>query len=129
MTGQVELLWSVLPLVLPFIQNGKLRPLTVASVKRSAHLPNVPTTGESGWSKIVGSGWNGVVAPLGTPRNIIDRLHSEIVRALDAPDVKERFTNLGFEPLRGTPEEFGAFMRAETAKWADVIKTAKIKLD
>lgn len=129
MGGQVELLWSVLPVVLPFIQNERLRALVVASAKRSAHLPNVPTTGESGLPKVVGSGWNGVVAPAGTSKNIIDRLNAEIGRSLDAPDVKERFANLGFEALGGTPEEFGAFMRAETAKWAEVIKTAKIKLE
>ncbi|HKA45110.1 MAG TPA: tripartite tricarboxylate transporter substrate binding protein [Burkholderiales bacterium] len=127
--GQVELLWSVLPIVLPFIQNGRLRALAVASEKRSALLPDVPTMGESGWPSIVGSGWNGIVTPAGTPRNIIERLNAEITRTLNAPDVKERFTTLGFEALGSTPDEFGAFMRAETVKWAEVIRTAKIKID
>ena len=127
--GQTELLWSVLPLVLPFIQNGRLRALAVASEKRSVLLPNVPTMGESGWPTIVGSGWNGLVAPRKTPRALVARLNAEITGALNAPDVRQRFTTLGFETLGGTPEEFAAFMNAEAVKWAAVIKTAKIKLD
>jgi tripartite-type tricarboxylate transporter receptor subunit TctC len=70
-----------------------------------------------------------VVAPAGTPRNIIDVLNAEIGRSLLAPDVRERFTAAGMEAIGGTPEEFGAFMRAETAKWASVIKTANIKVE
>jgi tripartite-type tricarboxylate transporter receptor subunit TctC len=127
--GQVELLWSVLPLVQPFIQNGRLRALAVAGDKRSIYLPNVPTMSESGWPSIAGTGWNGVVAPAGTPKSILDRLNAEIGRTLNAPDVRERFTTLGFEALGGTPEEFGAYMRAETVKWAGVIRTANIKLE
>ncbi len=127
--GQIESLWSVLPIVLPFIQSGRLRALAVASEKRSSLLPNVATMGESGWPSVVATAWNGVVAPAGTPRNVIDLLNAEIARSLQAPDVKERFTTLGMEAIGGTPEEFGAFMRAETAKWAQVIKAANIKIE
>jgi tripartite-type tricarboxylate transporter receptor subunit TctC len=127
--GQIESLWSVLPVVLPFIQSGRLRALAVASEKRSLLLPNVPTMGEAGWPSVVATAWNGVVAPAGTPRNVIDALNAEIGRSLQAADVKERFTALGMEAIGGTPEEFGVFMRAETAKWAQVIKSANIKLE
>jgi tripartite-type tricarboxylate transporter receptor subunit TctC len=127
--GQIESLWSVLPVVLPFIQAGRLRALAVASEKRTALLPNVPTMGESGWPAVVAIAWNGVVAPAGTPRDIIDVLNADIGRSLLAPDVRERFTAAGMEAIGGTPEEFGAFMRAETAKWASVIKTANIKVE
>ena len=127
--GQIESLWSVLPVVLPFIQSGRLRALAVASEKRSLLLPNVPTTGEAGWPSVVATAWNGVVAPAGTPKSVIDVLNAEIGRSLQAAEVKERFTALGMEAIGGTPEEFGAFMRAETAKWAQVIKSANIKLE
>jgi tripartite-type tricarboxylate transporter receptor subunit TctC len=127
--GQVEALWSVLPVVLPFVQSGRLRVLAVASEKRTSLLPNVPTMGESGFPSVVATAWNGVVAPAGTPRNIIDALNAEIGRSLQALDVKERFTAAGMEAIGGTPEEFGAFMRAETAKWARVIKAANIKVE
>ena len=127
--GQIESLWSVLPVVLPFIQSGRLRALAVASEKRSGLLPNVPTMGEAGWPSVVATAWNGVVAPAGTPRSVIDALNAEIGRSLQAADVKERFTALGMEAIGGTPEEFGAFMRAETAKWAQVVKSANIKIE
>ena len=127
--GQIESLWSVLPVVLPFIQSGRLRALAVASEKRSLLLPNVPTMGEAGWPSVVATAWNGVVAPAGTPKSVIDVLNAEIGRSLQAAEVKERFTALGMEAIGGTPEEFGAFMRAETAKWAQVIKSANIKLE
>jgi len=127
--GQIESLWSVLPIVLPFIQSGRLRPLAVASDKRSALLPNVPTMGEAGWPNVVATAWNGVVVPAGTPKNIIDLLNAEIGRSLQTAAVKERFTALGMEAIGGTPEEFAAFVRAETQKWAQVIKAANIKVE
>lgn len=127
--GQVEALWSVLPAALPFIQSNKLRVLAVASEKRTALLPAVPTMGESGWPAVVGTAWNGVVAPAGTPKSIIDTLAAEIGRGIHIADVKERFTASGMEAIGGTAEEFGAFLRAETAKWAKVIRAANIKVE
>ncbi len=127
--GQIESLWSVLPIVLPFIQSGRLRALAIASEQRSALLPGVPTMGEAGWPSVVAIAWNGVVAPAGTPRNIIDTLNAEIGRSLQAPDIRERFAAIGMEAIGGTPEAFGAFMRAETAKWAKVIKAANIRVE
>ena len=127
--GQVEALWSVLPAALPFIQGGRLRVLAVASDQRTALLPAVPTMGEAGWPAVVGTAWNGVVAPAGTPKTIIDTLAAEIGRGIHAADVKERFTASGMEAIGGTPEEFGAFLRAETGKWAKVIKAANIKVE
>jgi len=127
--GQIETLWSVLPVVLPFIQSGRLRPLAVASEKRSALLPDVATTGEAGWPSVVATAWNGVVVPAGTPRAVIDPLAAAIARSLQAPDVKERFAAIGMEPIGGTPESFGSFLRDETAKWAKVIRAANIKVE
>jgi len=127
--GQVEALWSVLPVVLPFLQGDRLRVLAVASEKRSALLPQVPTMAEAGYPGVIATAWNGVVAPAGTPKSVIDLLNAEIGRSLHAPDVKERFVASGMEAIGGTPEEFGAFLRAETVKWAKVIKDANIKVE
>ena len=127
--GQVEALWSVLPAALPFVQSGRLRSLAIASENRSALLPQVPTMGEAGWPAVVGTAWNGVVAPAGTPRAIVDTLAAEISRGLLAADVKERLAASGMEAIGGSPEEFGAFLRAETAKWGKVIKAANIKVE
>ena len=126
----MDALWSVMPLVLPFIQNGKIRALAVASEKRSAFLPSIPTMGEAGWPGVIGTSWNGVMAPAGTPKEIVVRLNAEIRRALSAADIRERYTALGMESFEeNTPESFGAFMHADAVKWNGVIKTAKIKLD
>lgn len=127
--GQIEFLWSVLPVVLPPIQNGRLRAIAIASEKRSTLLPGVPTMVESGWPSVVGTAWNGVVAPAGTPRSIAEHLNAAIGRALQAPDITERFAALGMEAIGGSPEDFGDFLRAETAKWAKVIKDASIKVE
>jgi len=127
--GQIESLWSVLPVVLPPIQNGRLIAIAVASEKRSALLPEVPTMAESGWPTVVATAWNGVVAPAGTPKAIVDQLNAAIGSALKAPDITERFAAIGMEAIGGTPEEFGAYLKAETAKWAGVIKAAGIKVE
>jgi tripartite-type tricarboxylate transporter receptor subunit TctC len=127
--GQIESLWSVLPVVLPPIQSGRLIAIAIASEKRSALLPKVPTMAESGWPSVVATAWNGVVAPAGTPRAIVDQVNAAIGQALRAPDITERFAAIGMEAVGGTPEEFGAFLRAETAKWAKVIKAANIKVE
>ena len=127
--GQIEALWSVLPVVLPFIANNRLRVLAVGSEKRSTLLPGVPTTGEAGYPGVVATAWNGVVAPAGTPQSIVSMLNKEIERGLGAPEVKERFTALGMEAIGGSPESFGAFLRAETAKWAKLVRTANIRAE
>lgn len=127
--GQIESLWSVLPIVLPFIQSGRLRALAIASEQPSALLPGVPTMGAAGWPAVVATAWNGVVVPAGTPRNIIELLNVEIGRSLQTPDIKERFAAIGMEPIGGTADAFGAFLRAETAKWAGVIKAANIRIE
>ena len=127
--GQIESLWSVLPVVLPPIQNGRLIAIAVASERRSALLPKVPTMAESGWPGVIATAWNGVVAPAGTLRAIVDQLNAAIAQALRAPDITERFAAIGMEAVGGSPEEFGAFLRAETAKWARVIKAANIRVE
>jgi len=113
-------------LVLGHIKNGKLRPLGIAGKRRSPSLPDVPTFAESGVQYEVGSWW-GVVAPAKTPAPIIERLHKEIVVALGNPEVKRKLEGEGGDPVGSSPAEFSAFIKAEAARWASVIRTAKIQ--
>jgi len=126
--GQIESMWNVLPVVLPLVQSRRVRAMAVASEKRSALLPDVPTMREAGWPEVIAIAWNGVVAPAGTPSAAITYLNTEINRALDTRDVKERFASLGMEAISGRPEEFDTFLKNETARWARVVKMANIKI-
>ncbi len=127
--GQVDIMWSVLPTVMPFIKPGKLRVLAVASDKRTPALPDVPTMRESGWPTVIGSNWNGVIAPAGTPKSIIDRLNVEIGRILTLPDVKERYATLDVTAIGGSADAFRSYMKAEAERWSAVIRKANIKVD
>ena len=126
-SGQVDMLFSVLPLVLPNIQAGQLRALVIASKTRSVLIPDVPTTAEDGYSDVVGSAWNGIVAPAGTPQGIVDKLNSQISQILASPDTKQRFTELGMQSVGGTPEDFAQYLQAESEKWAAVISAAHLQ--
>src|SRR5277367_2904348 len=117
MNGQVDMLFSVLPLVLPNIQAGQLRALVIASKERSSLIPDVPTTAEDGYGDVVGSAWNGVVAPASTPAPILAKLNSQISQVLATPETKQRFTELGMQSIGGTPEDFAHYLQAESDKW------------
>jgi tripartite-type tricarboxylate transporter receptor subunit TctC len=118
-----------LPPAAPHIKSGALRPLAVTSARRVATLPDVPTMAEAGAPNQEAETMQGVFVPAGTPRDIVDRLHHEIVRIIALPDVKDRLAALGFEPVANTPEEFAAYIRAEIAKWNRVIRDAGIKVE
>jgi tripartite-type tricarboxylate transporter receptor subunit TctC len=106
---------------------GKLRALAVTSKARSQALPDVPTTAEAGYPAVVGDNWQGIVVPAGTPKDIIAFIHHEIVSILALPDIKERLTVLGFDPLGSTPEQFVRHVSAEFETWDKVIRDAKIR--
>jgi tripartite-type tricarboxylate transporter receptor subunit TctC len=127
LAGQVSVMTPNVLTALPHIKAGRLRALAVTSGKRSDALPDVPTLAEAGVPGYDSTQWYGVLAPAGTPRPIVTRLHGEIVRALRAPDVRERLAADGAEPVGNSPEEFAAFIRAEIAKWAKVAKAAGIQ--
>jgi tripartite-type tricarboxylate transporter receptor subunit TctC len=112
---------------LPQIKDGKVRALVVTSKTRSDALPDVPTIAEAGHAGIVGDSWVGVLAPIGTPKEIIARLHREIVQIIGQPEMRLQLANLGYEPVAGTPQQFADDMKAELKTWADVIKAASIK--
>ncbi len=128
MGGQVQLCFFS-PFILPQIKSGKLKAIAVTGRTRMPALPHVPTFSEAGLPGFDVKGWYGVLAPAATPKPIIDKLSAEIGRILAMPDVKEQLDRLGVDPFISTPEEFGTMMKTELSKWANVIKTAKIKLE
>ncbi len=125
--GHVPLMMPNMLSALPHIKSGRLRALGVTSAKRASRASDIPTLAEAGVPGYEAVQWYGVLAPAGTPRAIITRLHAEVVRVLGQPDIKERFLSDGAEPVGSSPEEFAAFIRAETAKWAQVIKDAGLR--
>jgi tripartite-type tricarboxylate transporter receptor subunit TctC len=127
LSGKPELMFQVLGAALPYIESGKLRALAVTSAERASVLPTVPTMMEAGIKNYTAITWNGLLAPAGTPRAIIDRLHAAIVEALKDPSVQEGYRKIGQFPAVDTPEEFQKLIREETAKWSRVIKDANIQ--
>jgi len=127
LAGQTSLMFGNLPTVIQYARSGKLRALAVTGTKRSPAVPDIPTVAENGIPGYDVTNWFGVSAPAKTPRAIVERLNSEIVRALNSPDLRERLTSQGGDPVGNTPEQFTAFVQNEIAKWAKVIKAAGIK--
>jgi tripartite-type tricarboxylate transporter receptor subunit TctC len=129
MGGQIAIYVSTIPPALPLIKAGKLKALGATSRKRLPTMPEVATIAESGIKGYEALNWYGVMVPAGTSKDIVTRLHSDIVRILKLPDVRERFKSEGGDVVANTPEEFGAFIQAEIPKWSKVIKDAGAKVD
>jgi tripartite-type tricarboxylate transporter receptor subunit TctC len=127
--GQVQLMFSTMPPALPHVKDGKLRALAVTSAKRSRAAPGLPTVDEAALPGFEANTWHGVVVPAGTPPDIVGRLNSDIVAILHQPDVVERLSAQGAEPVGSTPEEFAAYIRSETVKWAKVVRESGAKAD
>ena len=114
---------------LAFVRAGRLRALAVTTLKRSPAMPDVPTMDEAGLKGYEVSNWNGIWAPVKTPREVVERLNRDIARSLQAPDVKERVAALGNQIVADTPDEFAAYIRRETDKWSKLVKEANIQID
>jgi tripartite-type tricarboxylate transporter receptor subunit TctC len=127
--GQVSLIFSSMPPALPLVKAGKLRALGVTSTTRSPAAPEIPTLAESGLPGYVVSNWYGILAPRGTPKEIVAKLNAEIVRILNMPDVKESLAVQGAEPFTSTPEQFAAYIKEETEKWAKIVKYSGVQLE
>jgi tripartite-type tricarboxylate transporter receptor subunit TctC len=125
--GQVLLCICTLPSVLPHAKSGRLRALAVTTVKRTATAPDTPTVAEAGVPGYEMSQWYGLLAPAGTPAPIIERINLEIGKALKDPTVRTRLQSEGAEPSPSTPQQFGAFFKAEIAKWTRVVQKAGIR--
>jgi tripartite-type tricarboxylate transporter receptor subunit TctC len=127
--GQVQLMFDNLPSSLPFIKAGKLRALAVTSGARAAALPDLPTLAESGLPGFEASSWFGVLAPAGTPRDIVAKLNGAIAGWLASPEAKEKLLAQGAIAAGGTPEDFARHIGAETSKWAKVVKASGAHID
>ena len=122
--GEIDEVIVSVASVLPMIQAGKVRPLAVLSERRVATLPDVPTAKESGFADFTMSIWYGLFAPAATPREIIARLNREVMKVLEAPDVRSKMAASGIDPWPGTPEEMGSLLRTETARYAAIVRSA-----
>ena len=127
--GQVQLMFDNLPPSLPQIKAGKLRALAVTSATRAPALPDTPTVAEAGLPGFEASSWFGVLAPAGTPPDIVNKLNAEIAKWLTSPGAKEKLASVGANIAGGTPEDFARHIQAETAKWAKVVKESGAKVD
>jgi tripartite-type tricarboxylate transporter receptor subunit TctC len=127
--GQVQLMFADLPSATAQIKGGKLRALAVGSPRPSLLVPDLPTVAASGLPGYEAYTWVGIMAPAGTPKDIVARLNTEAVAALGRPDLKEALAAQGAEAAPGTPEQFGAHIKSELAKWSQVVKTAGIRAD
>ena len=129
MGGQVDVMMPTMIAGTPLVKAGKLRAIGVTSAKRSALLPAAPTVAEQGFPRFEVNGWFGMLAPTGTAKESVALLHAEIVKALRLPDVGERLTNDGALAVGSTPDEFGAYIKAEMAKWGPIIKASGATAD
>jgi tripartite-type tricarboxylate transporter receptor subunit TctC len=115
--------------IVPQVKDGRLRALMISSSRRFPDLPDVPTKDEAGVPEWGGGFWGGVMVPAGTPKDIVARLHREIVQIMHQLEVEERLRVLGFEPVGTPPDEFAAWLKAENAKWIEVVRAAHLKVD
>lgn len=127
--GHTPIAFTALPPAMANIKDGKLRGLAVLSVRRAPALPDVPTNAEAGIPDLESDTLTGIVAPAGTPKDVIDRWRDDIAKAVATAEVKERLETLGFAPVANTPDEFGARIRSEIAKWSKVVHDANIRAD
>ena len=127
--GQIQMVVTALPTVEGHLKAGKLRALAFTSAQRVPGAPEVPTLTESGFAGFEVVSWYGILAPAGTPQEIVRRLNAEINRILRLPAVRERLTALGAEPTGGTPEQFSETIKADTARWAQVVRAAGIRIE
>ena len=127
--GQVQAIFEGLPSLAPHIKSGKVRALAITGAKRDAALPDVPTFAQAGLPGYDAYFWSGLVAPAGTPPEMVSKLNSVLVQALKAPDAREALMHQGLEPAPNTPQQFAAFIASEMEKWGRVAKAAGAKLD
>jgi tripartite-type tricarboxylate transporter receptor subunit TctC len=127
--GQIEFMYDTLAATLPHVKSGRLKVLAVVGSQRSRVLPEVPTLVEAGYPGTEGDAWAGLFAPGGTPRAVVDKIHADVAAVLQQAEVRERLTALGLNVVGNNPDEFAAVIKADTAKWAAVIRANNIKAD
>ncbi len=127
--GQIQLVFATGASAVPQMKSGRIKGIAVTTLKRSALLPDIPTIAEGGLKDFDANNWYGIMVPAKTPRNVINRLNAETTKVLSMPEVKTFLFNQGLDAAPGTPEAFGAYIRAERVKWAKVIKAAGAKAE
>ncbi len=125
----VQCMFATIPSAIQLVRGGKLRALAVTSLRRSNGVPDLPTIAESGYPGFDASSWFGLVGPAGLPREIALKLQGEVARILKEPVMREKFVQQGADPIGNTPDEFGQYMKDETAKWAKIVKASGAKAD
>jgi tripartite-type tricarboxylate transporter receptor subunit TctC len=125
--GEVQLAFNNILAVLPHVNSGRLKAIAVTSPQRAPAVPNLPTLAEAGVPGYEATSWNGIFAPAKTPRPIVGKLHAEVVKILNTPDVREKLVAAGSDPVGSTPEEFLAYVRLELARWGKVIRDNNIR--
>jgi tripartite-type tricarboxylate transporter receptor subunit TctC len=129
MGGQIQIMFDNMPALMPHVKAGRLRPLATTGLQRSVMLPDVPTIAESGIPGFESTSWFGLLAPPGTPREVIARLNREVVKILALPDIRQRLVDSGAEIVGNSPEEADQFYKHELTRWAAVAKTVKLGID
>ena len=127
--GQVSGMFVDLPVISPYIKAGRVKPLAVASAKRSVYFPDVPTTKEVGYANVELQNYYALFLPIRTPRDVVAKLHDAVVKTVNTPAVRDKLVETGADPLTMTPEEFTRFVRADIEMWGKVVKAAGVKLD
>ena len=129
MAGHVQVMWESLNSIAPHARSGKVRALAVSGARRSPAFPDLPTIAEAGVPGYEAGTWSGVIAPVGLPRPVLERLNAAVNEAVRSAPFKERFGVIGDEPAGGTPEEFADTIRRDSARWAEVVKRSGAKID
>src|SRR5215467_4458658 len=124
--GHVKIYFALMPAVLQHVKAGRLRAIAVTTDKRLPYLPDVPTIAEAGFPGFEISSWQGMFAPAGTPKAVVGKINSELVRMLETPEIRRRISQEGVDPIGSTPEQFAERVKSEIAKWSDVIKASGI---
>ena len=129
LSGEITMILGEPASIVGFVKAGKVRALAVTGEKRAPGMPELPTMAEAGIPGYAATSWNGMLAPAGVPAPVIKRLNDEFNRIITDPDIKKRMLGNGYEPVGGSPEKFGAHIRAEIAKWAPVVKATGVRVD
>ena len=128
--GETQVMFVTLSSAITFIQAGRLKGLGISTAKRIEALPQVPTMIEAGYPEMVSSSWQGVFVPAGTPRPIVEKIHAALLATMESPDIKQRFASGGVDVMTSkTPEEFAAFVAAESTRWGKVAKESGATVD
>jgi tripartite-type tricarboxylate transporter receptor subunit TctC len=127
--GSIQLMFDNMPSALPMAKEGKIRAVAQTSAKRSPSAPDVPTIAESGLPGFDATSWFAIFAPAGTPKDIVAKMHADVVRTFKLPDIQERMKTLGLDPILGSPEELAKYQASEISKWAKVIKESGAKAE